>query len=87
MSETPETDALIAALESASGQKADSPVDAEVIAFLRAKEIQARKLLAALRDVLPVAEETCERWPNDDCYLLPTARAKAALGEFSGGDK
>jgi hypothetical protein len=39
----------------------------------------ARRLQDALRDLLPVAEETCKRWPNDDCYLIPTARARDAL--------
>lgn len=42
-----------------------------------------QEAIALLRDLLPVAEETCKRWPNDDCFLIPTANARNFLSRAS----
>ena len=42
----------------------------------------AKRLEEALRNLLPVADETCKRWPNDDCFLIPTANARAVLASL-----
>lgn len=41
-----------------------------------------KRLMEALTNLLPVAKETCNRWPNDDCYLVPTAHARILLAEL-----
>lgn len=40
------------------------------------------KLVEALKNLIPVAEETCKQWPNDDCFLTPTEAARKALQEL-----
>jgi hypothetical protein len=38
---------------------------------------EKEELVRALENLLPVADETCKRWPNDDCFLVPTAEARS----------
>jgi hypothetical protein len=42
------------------------------------------QLEQALAELLPVAQETCDRWPNDDCFLIPVAKARATLAGLAG---
>ena len=42
---------------------------------------QNRELVEALHDLVPVAQETCKQWSNDDCFLIPTEKARKLLAK------
>lgn len=62
----------------------------EEIASLRSAtpaSASSERAVALLQALLPVAEETCKRWPNDDCFLIPTENARAFLAALPSAPK
>lgn len=53
----------------------------ELVAEIIELETKNRALRKACKLLLPVAKETCKRWPNDDCYLAPVAKAEALIAK------